>query len=198
MGGLPERGSRRHIGAHGNRRGINPGAERAAQQQLLPPSIELPAADAVLVRHRGHRRARLQALGHNLALLLNRPATAGLAASRNRGGLIASARMISRRTDPYPRQVRHLVVLRHGQHLPRSPGAAQRGADAPLTLGLTATMVRSACPDRATYLLRPDLGRRLLSSDTNPQNGGLIAGSYIIDWTDVWCRLMSPPFCGLV
>jgi hypothetical protein len=59
-------------------------------------------------------------------------------------------------------------------------------------------MVRSACPDRATYLLRPDLGRRLLSSDTNPQKGGLIAGSYIIDWTDVWCRLMSPPFCGLV
>ena len=34
--------------------------------------------------------------------------------------------------------------------------------------------------------------------NTNPQKGGLIAGSYIIDWTDVWCRLMSPPFCGLV
>jgi hypothetical protein len=155
MGGLPERGSRRHIGAHGNRRGINPGAERAAQQQLLPPSIELPAADAVLVRHRGHRRARLQALGHNLALLLNRPATAGLAASRNRGGLIASARMISRRTDPYPRQVRHLVVLRHGQHLPRSPGAAQRGRCCPWRRTTRWTTSATIARRRSTWRRRP-------------------------------------------
>ena len=28
-------------------------------------------------------------------------------------------------------------------------------------VGLASTVVRSACPDRATYLLRPDLGRRL-------------------------------------
>jgi ethanolamine ammonia-lyase small subunit len=31
--------------------------------------------------------------------------------------------------------------------------------------GRTATLVRSACPDRATYLLRPDLGRTLLPAD---------------------------------
>ena len=51
-GGLPERGGRQHIGAHGIRRGLKRGVARAAQQQLLPPGIELPATDAVLARHR--------------------------------------------------------------------------------------------------------------------------------------------------
>ena len=34
--------------------------------------------------------------------------------------------------------------------------------------GLSSTVVHSACPDRQTYLLRPDLGRRLAENQTLP------------------------------
>jgi hypothetical protein len=131
---LPGRGGRRLIGAHGARPGVGCGAERAAQQKLLPPSVELPAADAVLARHRSRRRARHQAFGHDLALLLGRPATAALARGYL-GGLTASARMISRRTDPYVSwPIRHHLVLRHGRHLAPTAHAAQCGDATPLTL----------------------------------------------------------------
>src|SRR5487761_1640130 len=103
---------RRLIGAHGARPGAGCGAEPAAQQKLLPPSVELPAADAVLARHRSRRRAQHQAFGHDLALLPGRPATAALARGYL-GGPTASARMISRRTDPYVSwPIRHHLVLR--------------------------------------------------------------------------------------
>src|SRR5487761_1229400 len=109
---LPERGVLRLIGANGARPGAGCGAEPAAQQKLLPPSIELPAADAVLARHRSRRRAQHQAFGHDLALLPGRPATAALARGYL-GGPTASARMISRRTDPYVSwPIRHHLVLR--------------------------------------------------------------------------------------
>jgi hypothetical protein len=116
---LPGQGGRRLIGAHGARPGGGCGAERAAQHKLLPPGVELPAADAVLARHRSRRRARHRAFGHDLALLLGRPATAALA-SGYLGGLTetASARMISRGTDSYVSclrgPTRHHLVLRHG------------------------------------------------------------------------------------
>ncbi|CAH2601643.1 Ethanolamine ammonia-lyase light chain [Rhodovastum atsumiense] len=41
--------------------------------------------------------------------------------------------------------------------------------------GLTAGVVRSACPDRQTYLLRPDLGRRLQDPDGLAAAPGSIA-----------------------
>ncbi len=130
---LRERGGRRLIRGHGARPGVGCGAERAAQQKLLPPGVELPAADAVLARHRSRRRARHQAFGHDLALLLGRPATAALARG-HLGGLTASARMISRMTDPcVSRPIGHDLVLRHGRHLAPTTHAAQRGAATPLT-----------------------------------------------------------------
>jgi hypothetical protein len=39
-------GAHRRIDARQARHGVGSGAERAAQKQLLPPSIELSAADA--------------------------------------------------------------------------------------------------------------------------------------------------------
>ncbi len=41
--------------------------------------------------------------------------------------------------------------------------------------GLTATEVRSACPDRHAYLLRPDLGRRLRDAGGVPPAAGRLA-----------------------
>ncbi len=120
-GDRPARGGRRHITTNQARRAVGPGAGCATQQQLLPPGIELPAADAVPGCHRCHRRARLQAFGHDLALLLGRPATTALAAGGHLRVLIASAHMTSRRSVPcIQRPVHHHATLRHRPHLARN------------------------------------------------------------------------------
>ena len=125
-GGRQAWGGRRHRHVHRARRGVCRGGHSAAQHQLLPPCVDLPAADAMPSCHRRHRRTRRHALGHDLALLLSRPATAALAAAGLRRALIASAHMITRRSVPYvQRPVRHRIALRHGQHLaPNAPSRA--------------------------------------------------------------------------
>jgi hypothetical protein len=100
-GGLRVLHRRRHINGHGARQGVDRRAKPTAQQQLLPPGVELSRADAVLVRHHRWRNARLQALGHDPALLLSRPPTA-LAAGNNIGARNASARMITRKSALCP------------------------------------------------------------------------------------------------
>lgn len=116
-GDLRAPGCRRHVEGCEARRGVGRCAKPAAQQQLLPPGIELPRADAVLVRHHRRRHARLHALGYDPALLLRRPPTP-LAAGGTVGVRTASAHMITRRSALCPhRPPRHPVVLRHGQHL---------------------------------------------------------------------------------
>jgi hypothetical protein len=120
-GGFQARSGRRHIDRHGARRDVGCRPECAVQHQLLPPGIELPAADPVLARHHRRRRARFHALGYDLALLLSRPATAALAAGGHLRATVASARMISRRSVPNLRNpIRHPVVLRRRRHLARN------------------------------------------------------------------------------
>jgi hypothetical protein len=120
-GGLQAPSSRRHIGRHRARRQGGRRSEPAVQHKLLPPGIELPAADPMLARHHRRRRARFHALGYDLALLLSRPATAALAAGRHLRATAASARMISRRSVPNVRNpIRHPVVLRRRRHLARN------------------------------------------------------------------------------
>jgi hypothetical protein len=149
--GLRARGGRRHIAAHRTRRGLGRGSERAAQQQLLPPGVELPTADPVPGRHHRRRRTRLQAFGHDLALLLGRPATPGLAAGGHLQTPIASARMTSRKSVPCVRSLlSHHVALRHGRHLARNAprrstwrrrpaydGAACPGSSSPMSSTLS-------------------------------------------------------------
>ena len=53
------------------------------------------------------------------------------------------------------------AAARDAVHAALDIEALRTGLDA---LGIGTTVVRSACPDRATYLLRPDLGRRLLDA----------------------------------
>ena len=125
-GGVQARGGRRHRDVHRARRGVYRGAHSAAQHQLLPPCVDLPAADAMPACHHRHRRTRLHTLDDDLALLLSRPATAVLAAHGLRLALIASAHMITRKSVPcVQRPVRHRIALRHGRHLARN---APRGA----------------------------------------------------------------------
>jgi hypothetical protein len=100
-GGLWVPHRQRHINGHGARQGVDRRAKPTAQQQLLPPGVELSRADAVLVRHHRWRNARLHALGHDPALLLSRPPTA-LAAGNNIGARNASARMITRKSARCP------------------------------------------------------------------------------------------------
>jgi ethanolamine ammonia-lyase small subunit len=50
----------------------------------------------------------------------------------------------------------------------------------PASLGVPHVLVRSAAPDRATYLRRPDLGRRL-APDTQLQRGDYDAAFVIVD-----------------
>ena len=124
-GDLQAPGCRRHVDGCEARRDAGRRAKPAAQQQLLSPGVELPRADAVLVRHHRCRHARLHALGHDPALLLRRPPTA-LAAGGTVGARTESAHMITRRSALCPqRPPRHPVVLRHGQHLaPNRPRRA--------------------------------------------------------------------------
>ncbi len=123
-GGLRVLHRRRHINGHGARQGVDRRAKPTAQQQLLPPGVELSRADAVLVRHHRWRNARLHALGHDPALLLSRPPTA-LAPGGTVGARTESAHMITRRSALCPqRPPRHPVVLRHGQHL--APNRSRR------------------------------------------------------------------------
>jgi hypothetical protein len=104
----------RRIDARQVRHAVGSGAERAAQQQqLLPPGIKLPAADAVLARHHRHRHTRLHTLSHDLTLLLSRPTTA-LAASAQLGAQVAFARTIHRTSVPRLQSALcHAVLLRH-------------------------------------------------------------------------------------
>jgi Transposase IS66 family/IS66 C-terminal element len=122
-GQRPARAGRRYRDARGARRGVGGRAQHSGQQQLLAPGIELPAADTVPVRHHRHRHAQCEALGHDLALLLHRPATA-VPLRRNPGVPTTIARTTIRRSVlRLPRLVRHAVVLAHGQHLaPNTPG----------------------------------------------------------------------------
>ena len=55
-------------------------------------------------------------------------------------------------------------MRRRGTRCTRRSTSATLQADL-AAAGLSARMVRSACPDRRSYLLRPDLGRRLDDSD---------------------------------
>jgi hypothetical protein len=113
-GGFHARRARRRIEV---RHGVGSGIERSAQQQLLPPGIELPAADAVLASHHRHRHPRLHAFGHDLVLLLGRPTTAP-AAGPHLGTQAPCARTISRTSIPHLRSaLRHAVLFRHRQHL---------------------------------------------------------------------------------
>jgi len=50
----------------------------------------------------------------------------------------------------------------------------------PASLGVPHVLVRSAAPDRATYLRRPDLGRRL-APDTQLQRGDYDAAFVVVD-----------------
>ena len=52
-----------------------------AIEQLLSPAIQQAAADAMLARHFRRRQSRPQAFRDDLALLLERPNTASIAAS---------------------------------------------------------------------------------------------------------------------
>jgi len=125
-GRQPRGGGRRHRDVHRAGRGVCRGGHSAAQHQLLPPCVDLPAADAMLACYRRHRRTRRHALGHDLALLLSGPATPALAADGLLRTLIASAHMITRKSVPcVQRPVRHRIALRHGRHLARN---APRGA----------------------------------------------------------------------
>src|ERR1700753_1502756 len=51
-----------------------------AAEQLLSPAIQQPTADAMLARHFRRRQIRPQTFGDDLALLLEPPNTASLAA----------------------------------------------------------------------------------------------------------------------
>jgi hypothetical protein len=116
-GRLQVRRARRRIDARHIRHGLGSGVERAAQQQLLPPGIKLPGADAVLTSHHRCRHTRLQALGHDLALLLGRPTTP-LAADVHLGPQASCARTISRTSIPCLRSaLRHAILFRHRRHL---------------------------------------------------------------------------------
>jgi hypothetical protein len=116
-GELQARSGRRHVDARQARYGVGPAAERAAQEQPLPPGVELPAADAVLASHHRRRHTRLQAFGHDLVLPLGRPTTA-LAPRAHLGAQAQSARTIRPRSVPCLRStLRHAVLLRHGRHL---------------------------------------------------------------------------------
>ena len=117
-GGFHTRRARRRIDARYIRDGAASGIECAAQHQLLSPGIKLPGADAVFARHHRRRHIRLQALGHDLALLLGRPTTA-LAADVHLGAQAPCARTISRTSIPRLRSaLRHAVLFHHRRHLP--------------------------------------------------------------------------------
>ena len=119
-GGLQVQSGRRHIDARQARHGVGPAAECAAQQQMLSPGIELPAADTVLASHHRRRHTRLHAFDHDLVLPLGRPTTA-LAARVHLGAQAWSARAIRRTSIPRLRSaLRHAVLLRHGRHLVRN------------------------------------------------------------------------------
>jgi len=116
-GGLHARRARRRIDARQIRHGVGSGIERSAQQQLLPPGIKLPCADAVLARHHRRRHIRLHAFGHDLVLLLGRPTTP-FAAGAHLGAQAPCARTISRTSIPRLRSaLRHAVLFRHRRHL---------------------------------------------------------------------------------
>jgi hypothetical protein len=113
------RGHRETLQAgHGLRRDVG----GATQHKLLPPSVELPAADAVPARHHGRRRPRFQAVDHNPALLLSRPTTTAIAAGAQLGIGVVGARMTSRQSGlSIQEPVVHRVVLRNARHLPLPP-----------------------------------------------------------------------------
>jgi len=115
------RHARRRIDACHTRQGGGPGV---AQQQLLPPGIELPAADAVLASHHRCRHPRLHPFGHDLTLLLDHPTTA-LAAGARLGIRASSTRTIHRKSIPCLRSaLRHAVLFRNRRHL--APNGTRR------------------------------------------------------------------------
>lgn len=119
----PERVGRRRLTTLQARRGAgrSAGAEDAAQHQILPPGIELPAAEAVPARHHPGGCARLHTLGHNPALLLSRPTTAALAAAGRLAAASVTAHMTSRRSAPCRQTpVNHHAVLRQPPHLAKN------------------------------------------------------------------------------
>jgi len=89
-------------------------------RQVLPPSIEQAAADAVLAGHHDRRYPWLQTLCRNLALLLRCPTASALATRDHLDAPIASTRTIGRRSVlRSQRHCHHPVVLPQGRQVAR-------------------------------------------------------------------------------